>query len=385
MVANGVVLLVFYQYRQAHVIGSAATEIATVANRIAGPVAGYLATDELGPARDLLGVFAAFPYIICADFGIGDDPPMVSWPALGCVRIKRAGEDVWIDVPAAAGPAYLMVRYDPATVLADLHREFLILLGLAFIGGLAIILPAVAAFRWTINRPLTHMLTAIERFEHHDRTARVDHRSEDEIGQVVRSYNAMLDREVERLAEIRKAHNAIVESVSYASRIQRGLLPPNEHLVASFADVAVLWQPRDVVGGDIYWVAEAGPRTTLALLDCTGHGVPGGFMTMIAVATLERVFGESEDPRTGRSSRPAQPADPQPAQPGHRRAGLERRYGCGRLPDRRRQPDRDLCRRASVAAGRAGRSGDLRARRPGERRLPRFPSRVAAPGGPGTA
>jgi serine phosphatase RsbU (regulator of sigma subunit) len=287
------VLLAYYQYRRAYVIGSVAAEIATVANRIASPVAGYLAAGQPNPARDLLAVFAAFPYVICADFLTGDRPA-VSWPVIGCTRIKRAGEDVRIDVPAASGPARLLVRYDRAQVLASLNREFLILGGLALLGGLAILLPAILAFRWTINRPLTQMLTAIGRFEHGDFAARVDHRSDDEIGQVIRSYNSMLDREVERVAEIRETHRAIVDSVSYASRIQRGLLPPPERLAASFADFAVLWEPRDVVGGDIYWVSSAGPRPTVVLLDCTGHGVPGGFMTMVAISTLERVFAESD-------------------------------------------------------------------------------------------
>lgn len=200
-----------------------------------------------------------------------------------------------IDVPAASGPARLLVRYDRARVLASLDREFLILGGLALFGGLAIILPAVVAFRRTINRPLSRMLTAMERFEQGDVAARVAHPSEDEIGQVVRSYNSMLDREVGRMAEIREAHRAIVDSVSYASRIQRGLLPPPKRLAASFADFAVLWEPRDVVGGDIYWVSVAGPRPTVVLLDCTGHGVPGGFMTMVAISTLERVFAESDE------------------------------------------------------------------------------------------
>jgi len=112
---------------------------------------------------------------------------------------------------------------------------------------------------------------------------------------VTRSYDAMLDREVARGAEIREAHHAIVESVSYASRIQRGLLPRPERLAASFADFAVLWQPRDVVGGDIYWVSAATRLPTIVVLDCTGHGVPGGFMTMLAISTLERVSAQHHD------------------------------------------------------------------------------------------
>nr|WP_281358281.1 SpoIIE family protein phosphatase [Hongsoonwoonella zoysiae] len=104
----------------------------------------------------------------------------------------------------------------------------------------------------------------------------------------------MLDREVERVSEIREAHKAILDSVTYATRIQRGLLPTQEQIAAAFSEAAVIWQPRDLVGGDIYWIFSSGKRTTVALLDCTGHGVPGGFMTMLAIATLERIFTENE-------------------------------------------------------------------------------------------
>jgi serine phosphatase RsbU (regulator of sigma subunit) len=289
------VLFAYYQYREAWVIGSVAGEIATIASRIGRPLAGYMAADDPGPARDLLAVYAAYPYVVCANFLTPAGDPAFSWPVIGCANVGGGNEEVRIAVATASGPATLLVRYDRDYVLAGLYREFLVLGGLAFLGALAIILPAIVTFFWTINRPLARMLAGIEQFEHGDVAARVDYRSEDEIGQVVRSYNTMLDREVERLAEIRGAHRAIVESVSYASRIQRGLLPRPERLAAHFADFAVLWEPRDVVGGDIYWVSFAGPRPTVVLLDCTGHGVPGGFMTMVAISTLERVFGESED------------------------------------------------------------------------------------------
>lgn len=294
LIANGIALVAFYQYRQALAIGSTAAEIATVANRVGSPVARYMAADDPAPARDLLAVFAAFPYVICADFMRGDEVA-VSWPVIGCARINRTGEELRIPIAAASVPAGLVVRYDPGQALAELHREFMMLAGLALVGGIAIILPAVVAFRRTINRPLSRMLAAIGRFEQHDLTARVGYRSEDEIGQVTRSYDAMLDLEVKRVTEIREAHQSIVESVSYASRIQRGLLPQAQRLATTFADFAVLWQPRDVVGGDIYWVSTTGRLPMIVLLDCTGHGVPGGFMTMLAISTLERVLAEHDD------------------------------------------------------------------------------------------
>jgi serine phosphatase RsbU (regulator of sigma subunit) len=295
LVANGLVLSAYRQYRESQAIGEVAGEIATVASRVGRPLVGYLAREDLKPARDLLAVFAAFPYVICADATSAGTEAVASWPVIGCTRIKRAGEDVRITLPAAGAPAELLVRFDRDRALEDVRREFGILGTLAGIGGLAILLPALLTFLLIINRPLARMLAAIEEFKLHDIPRRVDYRSEDEIGRVVQSYNLMLDREVQRVTEVRNAHQAILESVSYASRIQRGLLPPPSRLETLFAEVAVLWEPRDVVGGDFYWVSSAGPRTTIAVVDCTGHGVPGAFLTLVAVSTLERIVGERAD------------------------------------------------------------------------------------------
>jgi serine phosphatase RsbU (regulator of sigma subunit) len=278
------------------VTGAAAAEIATVASRVARPIAGYLEAGETKPARDLLAVFAAFPYIICADVLNPDGTAAASWPAIGCARINRAGDDISLALPGSAGNAgELVVRYDADRVLEDLRRESAILAALAVIGGLAILLPALITFLWIINRPLARLLGAIEAFQLRDVAERVDYQSNDEIGQVISSYNAMLDLEVQRVAEIRDAHQAVVDSVTYASRIQRGLLPTPERLREVFADAAVLWEPRDVVGGDIYWLAASGNRPTAAVIDCTGHGVPGALLSMLAISTLERITSEAED------------------------------------------------------------------------------------------
>jgi serine phosphatase RsbU (regulator of sigma subunit) len=65
-----------------------------------------------------------------------------------------------------------------------------------------------------------------------------------------------------------------------------------------FNEHFVIWRPRDVVGGDFYWSKQFGDRTLVAVGDCTGHGVPGAFMTLLAVSALNRIAdnGEVEDP-----------------------------------------------------------------------------------------
>ena len=83
------------------------------------------------------------------------------------------------------------------------------------------------------------------------------------------------------------------ESVSYASAIQRGLLPSKSNVERQFGEVSVIWQPKDLVGGDFYWIGQIGGARYLVFFDCTGHGVPGAFMTLITTSVLEKISAAS--------------------------------------------------------------------------------------------
>ncbi|WP_130470233.1 PAS-domain containing protein [Candidatus Magnetaquicoccus inordinatus] len=93
--------------------------------------------------------------------------------------------------------------------------------------------------------------------------------------------------------QLRKALQLISSSILYASRIQRSILAPDWLLSAEFPDHFVLWRPRDVVGGDMYWHRPWVTGTLLLLADCTGHGVPGAFMTLIANGALDQALLET--------------------------------------------------------------------------------------------
>lgn len=80
------------------------------------------------------------------------------------------------------------------------------------------------------------------------------------------------------------------ESLEVAKSIQRGLLPSADQLAHALADHFVLYQPRDVVSGDLYWMGTVSGRWVLAALDCTGHGVPGAVMTMLAYSQVNQVI-----------------------------------------------------------------------------------------------
>ncbi|HLN24154.1 MAG TPA: SpoIIE family protein phosphatase [Patescibacteria group bacterium] len=93
-------------------------------------------------------------------------------------------------------------------------------------------------------------------------------------------------------AELNKVNRHINESIRYASRIQTSLLPDNSSLDGMLHDIAVGWSPRDVVGGDFYWIGRFGDRCIISVMDCTGHGVPGAFMTAIVASVLDRILHE---------------------------------------------------------------------------------------------
>lgn len=84
----------------------------------------------------------------------------------------------------------------------------------------------------------------------------------------------------------------IVDSIDYAKRIQRAVLPTYSHLNKIFKEIFVFYQPKDVVAGDFYWVYQKEKTTYLAVADCTGHGVPGAMVSVIANSALNRSVKE---------------------------------------------------------------------------------------------
>ncbi len=94
---------------------------------------------------------------------------------------------------------------------------------------------------------------------------------------------------------IAEAMALIHESLQYASRIQRSVLPTAAEMADVFEDYFVIWEPKELVGGDIYLVRKCEGQSLLLVADCTGHGVPGAFMTMIATGALDQAIIENPD------------------------------------------------------------------------------------------
>ena len=82
----------------------------------------------------------------------------------------------------------------------------------------------------------------------------------------------------------------ITDSINYAKSIQNALLPSEEKFNSNFKDSFVLFKPKDIVSGDFYWVYSKNDIVYYVTADCTGHGVPGGFMTMLGLSFLDQII-----------------------------------------------------------------------------------------------
>lgn len=91
---------------------------------------------------------------------------------------------------------------------------------------------------------------------------------------------------------IAEQNEDITASITYAKRIQDALLPGKQVLQDKSKDLFIFYQPRDIVSGDFYWLGEMNGLKFIVAADCTGHGVPGGFMTMIGNTLLNKIILE---------------------------------------------------------------------------------------------
>lgn len=104
-----------------------------------------------------------------------------------------------------------------------------------------------------------------------------------ELEEKVRERTLQISQQKE---EIERQKQNITDSINYARNIQTALLPPREYLSKFLREYFILFKPRDIVSGDFYWMSYKNDKLVIAAVDCTGHGVPGAFMSMLGNAFL---------------------------------------------------------------------------------------------------
>jgi len=108
--------------------------------------------------------------------------------------------------------------------------------------------------------------------------------------------NRLLEEKVrERTSEIEARKKEITSSIEYAGRIQRAILPVEDHFGKLFSDHFILYKPRDIVSGDFYWIGENDKAIYFTVADCTGHGVPGAFMSTMGISALNEIVANNRN------------------------------------------------------------------------------------------
>ena len=97
----------------------------------------------------------------------------------------------------------------------------------------------------------------------------------------------------EQKNQLAQKNKSIKESIVYAGRIQKAVMPSEELMGKLFNDYFVYFKPRDIVSGDFYWLKKIGDYTVYAVADCTGHGVPGALLSMLGISFLNEIVSKA--------------------------------------------------------------------------------------------
>ncbi|KPK85126.1 MAG: hypothetical protein AMS27_08240 [Bacteroides sp. SM23_62_1] len=111
------------------------------------------------------------------------------------------------------------------------------------------------------------------------------------LEQIVRERTAEISA---KNIELERQKKEITDSIHYAQRIQQAVLPGFETIREKIPEYFILFKPRDIVSGDFYWFAEMDKKIIIVTADCTGHGVPGAFMSMLGVSFLNKIVNENK-------------------------------------------------------------------------------------------
>ncbi|PJC85609.1 hypothetical protein CSW98_13590 [Vibrio sp. HA2012] len=174
------------------------------------------------------------------------------------------------------------------TISRQVHRQFNYLLGLSLIFILGNLL-AYWLLRKKINQPVAYLTDVIRHFRLNHKGIEEKHFYRDEVGLMIEQYFTMQQTIQAANQQLEEMFSRTRESIEYAALIQNVLIPTTDTFERYFDETFTLWQPKDVVGGDIFLLEEMSneDEVLLMVIDCTGHGVAGAFVTML-VKAIER-------------------------------------------------------------------------------------------------
>ncbi|MCL2702115.1 MAG: HAMP domain-containing protein [Defluviitaleaceae bacterium] len=206
------------------------------------------------------------------------------------VRILRGGfhdaaEDISLELMLLTD--ILEAQSNDANLRAEAQfRDTVILFAVVLAVSMIILTLGTLVFARSIIKPLREITdTALDLSNGNLDTADIGFHSKNELGILADSFRHMIHG--------LKARELMISGITYASQIQRSLLPADSVFAEAFADHSVIWDPKDIVGGDIYWIKNFDGGAILCVCDCTGHGTPGALLTMLVVSTFETSVNET--------------------------------------------------------------------------------------------
>lgn len=109
-------------------------------------------------------------------------------------------------------------------------------------------------------------------------------------------YQELLDQK----DKISRQKKEIIESLEYECLIQNALLPQASLVDKTLGDNFILYQPKDIISGDFYWISEKEDKVLFAAVDCTGHGVPGALMSILGIISLNEIVNNVSELKSNR-------------------------------------------------------------------------------------
>ncbi|WP_082483896.1 SpoIIE family protein phosphatase [Methylobacterium sp. Leaf87] len=232
---------------------------------------------------------------------LGDMPRGRSWDMV----VAQAD----LSLPSEPKPVgHLTLAISAEALRGNAEKQAILALVTSLILMLAFVLTLHANVRAHVLAPLKRLLLAMREVEHKNWVtveSGARFRASNEIDVISQAFNRMVEGlrtgdEAKRLlqeletahAKLAEANGLVMESIGYARRIQSSVLPDRAALVSTGLEVGVLWEPLHVVGGDYFWLENIDGLGIIVVADCTGHGVPGAFLTLIVATALDRILHE---------------------------------------------------------------------------------------------
>ncbi len=163
--------------------------------------------------------------------------------------------------------------------------------GFFITGFLLMILLAIAIFRGYRNKKKANKLLEEKNNEILNKNVLLNQQKE-EIEAQRDEIEIQRDFVIKQKDEIAQQNKHITDSIIYAQRIQQAVLPPEDFFNKILLEYFILFKPRDIVSGDYYWATEKNGKIILVAADCTGHGVPGAFMSLLGVSYLNEIVNK---------------------------------------------------------------------------------------------